>query len=102
MCQLDALLIFQNIFVILASAKILNGAPTTASCQIHGPNIDTDTVFTRIVETRFILDRKGDSEIVLGYFVSLEVSPAELVCTISNSVSSDSFVCFIKGNALFI
>lgn len=96
MCQLDALLIFQNIFVVLTSAKILNGAPTTASCQIHGPNIDTDTVFTKIVETRFILDRKGDSEIVFGYFVSLEVSPAELVCTISNSVSSDSFVCFIK------
>ena len=94
-CILESSLVYNNLHVILLSAYVTQGAPTTIKCHLANSSVGYE--LTKITEER-ILENRNVSRVLVGYLIPFSMTPNEVKCTIANGDGSDSFKCSIQGS----
>jgi hypothetical protein len=78
---------------ILTTLTVLNGAPTTVSCDLNGRSINQPGM---VKINNF--ESPTSAEISLMSLVSLDITGnPDLTCTVSNSAGSDAFICNLQS-----
>ncbi len=75
-------------------ANVSNGAPSTVTCSL---NSLTDTLDSNLFRQVFSSESPTETGVRIVTSVPRSSVPGSVTCTISNSYSSDSFMCNVEG-----
>lgn len=86
---------YKNLYVILVSAYVRQGAPTAVDCHLVN---NTDYKLIQVAEDSTLVDKNATvSEVSFGYLIPFSMIPNEIQCSIKNLNGVGSFKCIIQG-----
>ena len=94
--SLESLLVFDDLFVILLSSYIHNGAPTNVDCHLKN---QSNMNLVKVSDDRLLEATTTNviSRAIVGYLVPISKTPEDIKCIVTNTAGSDSFSCSLKG-----